>query len=379
MIKGRILVLANTHFKSIYRVGAHHITDWLNINSWKIDYYSSPISLLKIFDFLSLDNRLRIKGIFSSSCDNIKFQVPLCILPFHKTRYIPFFYLRILMASPINIKLGRKSYDLLIIDSPEYLPMIQNLKIKSIIYRPTDIYLNHSYQHFILEKKYVFNNSKYKIYCMSKKSYEFYSNNSNNVIGYTTNGVSDKFFSQCSSYRHKQIMISSNVVKLVYFGALDERLDYLWLEKIANIPGFYIEIYGEGPKLKSIIKSKKLVHCYRGIINHTLLPRILSGFNFALLPLSNDIKNQSRSPMKLYEYFSAGLPILCNFDLDAPETCFVSIPTSSIVNSDLTYLKNKLFTKYDGMYKSDISKFATEHLWSIKIQSMFKELKVCKS
>jgi teichuronic acid biosynthesis glycosyltransferase TuaH len=375
MIKGKVLILANTHFKSIFRVGAHHITDWFNDHSWQIDYFSSPISIFKLLDFRSLDNRLRIKGIFLAKDKNIKFQVPLCILPFHKTSYIPFLALRILLASPFNVQLNQKSYDIVIIDSPEYLPVIEKLKVGLVIYRPTDIYLEHSYEHYFLEKKFVFNNSKYRIFCMSKESYEFYSSNSNNVIGYTANGVSDKFFAECSSYHHEPILGSRRSVRMVYVGALDKRLDYLWLEKIATIPGLHIEIYGDGPELKSITKSKVLAHSYRGVVNHISLPQILSSHNFALMPFSNDGKNKSRSPMKLYEYLSAGLPVLCNFDLDVPNECFFSTPTSSLSKAELSSFKDKIFSKYDGMRKSDISKFALEHLWSIKAQSLLSEIK----
>lgn len=98
--------------------------------------------------------------------------------------------------------------------------------------------------------------------------------------------------------------------RAVYVGAIDERFDCAAVEGLAAArPEMSIVLVGPvstplpagWARLKNIIQA--------GVRDYHAIPAYLQHADVALLPLNGHAANR-RSPMKLYEYASAGLPIV---------------------------------------------------------------------
>ena len=96
---------------------------------------------------------------------------------------------------------------------------------------------------------------------------------------------------------------------VVYVGAIDERFD--WRQVVAWATAWCdiaFDLYG--PVLSpSPVPLPPNVHV-RGALKYELLPAVLASHRVGIIPLSDAEWNAGRSPMKLYEYLSAGLNVV---------------------------------------------------------------------
>lgn len=96
---------------------------------------------------------------------------------------------------------------------------------------------------------------------------------------------------------------------LVYAGALDERFDYEAVSALArSCPEFSVALVG--PKPTGIPSPPAENIHLLGARPYEKLAGYLQHADLALLPFSDHPTNAGRSPMKLYEYAAAGLPVV---------------------------------------------------------------------
>lgn len=101
--------------------------------------------------------------------------------------------------------------------------------------------------------------------------------------------------------------------RILYTGALDERFEPRAVEAIARAhPQVHIVLIGpgDGPRMRSLAAYAN-VHCL-GPRPYAELPRYLQHAAIAILPLARHPANEGRSPMKLFEYGAAGLPVVAS-------------------------------------------------------------------
>jgi GT2 family glycosyltransferase len=98
-----------------------------------------------------------------------------------------------------------------------------------------------------------------------------------------------------------------------YVGALARWLDTELLAEVARLaPDWELRLVGaelDGTVRASALGKRPNVR-FPGPCPHEDVPEILSGFDVALLPFRAGPETEAVSPIKLYEYFAAGLPVV---------------------------------------------------------------------
>lgn len=104
---------------------------------------------------------------------------------------------------------------------------------------------------------------------------------------------------------------NANSIRVVYAGAIDFRFDADLVTRLAKarLDVDFIVI-GGGPGASAIAASPLRNLRLLGPRPYALLPAYLQHAHAGLLPLNDHPANAVRSPMKLYEYAAAGLPVL---------------------------------------------------------------------
>jgi glycosyltransferase involved in cell wall biosynthesis len=104
---------------------------------------------------------------------------------------------------------------------------------------------------------------------------------------------------------------AGNRTRVVYAGAIDFRFDVPLVMRLAAArPDIEFVIIGSGSHIAALAASPLRNMRLLGARPYASLPGYLQHATVALLPLNDHPANAGRSPMKLYEYAAAGLPVL---------------------------------------------------------------------
>jgi glycosyltransferase involved in cell wall biosynthesis len=96
-----------------------------------------------------------------------------------------------------------------------------------------------------------------------------------------------------------------------YVGVVDERLDLALLSDLADrLSGWTVRVVGPVAKIDEAALPRASNLEYGGIAPYDELPRVLSGFDVALMPFALNEATRSISPTKTLEYLAAGLPVV---------------------------------------------------------------------
>jgi glycosyltransferase involved in cell wall biosynthesis len=96
-----------------------------------------------------------------------------------------------------------------------------------------------------------------------------------------------------------------------YFGALDEWFDIEAVRLAARIhPDVSFSLIGriEFEPVRSLAELPNVELC--GEVTHDRLPHLLADFDAGLIPFEVNDLTRAANPIKLYEYFSAGIPVV---------------------------------------------------------------------
>jgi glycosyltransferase involved in cell wall biosynthesis len=119
-------------------------------------------------------------------------------------------------------------------------------------------------------------------------------------------GVEPEHYARARHYRTPRLRPTAG-----YVGVIDERLDLeLVAETARALPDW--EIYMVGPVVKidaAALPVAPNLH-YPGSRPYEELPRVLGGFDVALMPFALNEATRSISPTKTLEYLAAGLPVV---------------------------------------------------------------------
>lgn len=135
--------------------------------------------------------------------------------------------------------------------------------------------------------------------------------------GIWPSGVAPETFAM--SRANRRWPASGEPVRLVYVGIFLEQRNLLPLARAvrrANNEGmsFTLSLYGDGPYRAMLEAEAALDACVRveKPVPYDRVPTLLSEAHIGVtsLPSSGDIKYEASSPLKMFEYMAAGLPIL---------------------------------------------------------------------
>jgi len=132
----------------------------------------------------------------------------------------------------------------------------------------------------------------------SKELFNQKSKISSNVI-YAPNGVDFELF-----YSKDRVCDRKNIG---YIGNISDFLNYQLLEEaISLLPEFNFIFVGPvtSKEVKKLRKFENVV--FKGKVERSLLPKVLSEFNIALIPFKQNRAMDAVNPLKLWEYLAAG-------------------------------------------------------------------------
>ena len=96
-----------------------------------------------------------------------------------------------------------------------------------------------------------------------------------------------------------------------YVGVVDERLDPALLGELAAcLPDWDLEVVGPVLKIDEASLPTAPNLRYPGPCAYADLPRVMAGFDVALMPFASNEATRSISPTKTLEYLAAGLPVV---------------------------------------------------------------------
>ena len=163
-------------------------------------------------------------------------------------------------------------------------------------------------------------------------------------------------------------MLAIKAPRLVYVGALDERFDFAATGLLARtLPTANILLIGPITKDARVLAGEHSNIHLIGAIPYNSLPGWLQQADVALLPLAEHPANIGRSPMNLYEYAAAGLPVVARNTPELarrrePFVCFYNQPAElpEAVQKTLENLQDRLAYR----------KRAATQAWSLKASEL---------
>lgn len=286
----RVLFVSHTHAFGPFRIGSHHYARTLAARGIDVVHLSTPISLAH-----------RVIGRVSRSMDSsvprgphrdahgVTHLIPRTVLP---RPHGPFRVATALDRHGVDTR-----FDAVLIDQPLLWDDTVRILAPRLVYRPTDLYpsgrKNLAQQAILASADGVVATSAEVLAALGPAT------QSTLVL---ENGV------DASHFAHTEGETTSRPDVCVYVGALDGRFDWgqvaVWARNHDTVR-FVIA----GPAMHPAPHLPPNVEVV-GAIPYDTLPAFLHGARVGLLPLSDDPLNAGRSPMKLYEYLSAGLAVV---------------------------------------------------------------------
>ena len=354
-----ILILSHTSEISHFKIGSHHYASKLANKGYKIYYSGVPQSFIhklmrrKQYGSNKLDAKIDIL--------NIPTVFPITLKNFFINSLLNKFYWKFKFKTKI-------SFDLIICDYPYFIPFIESLNYKKLIYRPTDDYLSMGGRKVIYYESRILRLAS-KVVCTStvvkKKIIERYNFKDLSQIHVLENGYDSDFFFVNGNRTRKNC---------VYVGSLDERFSFDDLHVFANkFPYIDFDIYGPQSELsRKFENSNRLnnVH-FKGVLEYSNVPSVLNNYKVGLLPLTSIESNKGRSPMKLWEYYSCGLDVVYTNISHINSKLFFCYDCSSQESMEDIFQKALSNTRnYNG-----IDDILLENSWEYKVDKL---IEICK-
>lgn len=302
----RVLFASHTPETGVFRVGSHHLSRALAQRGMQVAHMSTPLSPVKV---LGLGNRVGLRSRFSSTVagpqrdtDGRVSVVPFTTLPVQLTA-----------GWPLNLALrtgvpgirrtvraaGLDRPDFLLMDQPLFAGLGSLVGARTVVYRPTDVYTGH--RMLAAQERALAESSA--VVATSQTVWEELPPSARSLPHLVLpNGVDAPFFRSGDPE-------GATGDALVYVGALDDRVDWVWLRELARgRPEVRVDLFGPAPDPLPEGLGDNVR--FLGPLAYDEVPAVLARYTTALMPFRDTTANDGRSPMKLYEYLAAGLRVL---------------------------------------------------------------------
>ena len=375
-IENRNIIILSSVDWNIHRQLHHELTDYFIKKNNRILFVENTGSRsIQIKDFSRIKSRIKnfiaSKRGFKSLNKNLTLFTPLFI-PFHFNFFIKKINNFFISNSILTWSKYFNFYDPIIINfvpNPITLSLIRNLKSKLRIYYMADDMTSGIKKRNNIEKQiinlsdiifYTSENLKKKI--INKNKY------------FLPNGVNiSKFF---KNFKKRSYNVQKPF-KIGYVGAIRDILDQKLILSISKkFPND--KIYLIGPILtdyKELKNRKNLI--FLGEKKHDDILFYLKKFNIGIIPYKVNKFTNSINPLKIYEYISAGLPVVST-KISAVKFLLKKQKNLSIFvsESNKQFLNHifKIKKKYRSIDKKTAKKFGYQNSWNKRFNILEKIL-----
>jgi len=196
------------------------------------------------------------------------------------------------------------------------------------------------------------------------------------VMKQTTNYL---FLPNACQFEHFNKKPSENLVAnytkplIGYFGAISDWFDNELLELLASTkPEYTFVLIGHtfGSNIKKL-ESFQNVH-FLGERPYSELPKYLHGFDVCLIPFRNTPLIEATHPVKIYEYLSAGKPVVATKMLELlpiKDICYVANDYKEF----LTMLEQAVNENSPELVKKRME-YAAQNTWSSRFRTLYSRL-----
>lgn len=317
-----IVFVAHSSFSDVYVVGSHHLARGMAAMGHTVWHIGPPVTPFHLLRSRQSRVRGRVRRAMQapSSHGSLTEMDPISLVPWQFARN--FLDRGNLFVSTANVARQLKKVfkpgeiDVMIIDDPRFAGLEKALKPRALFYRATDFYAEMKRDPKLIEAE-----RKLLSKCAAVVS------TSGPVLQHALtlkpglpsllleNGVDfDRFSARAEE---PEILRGIPSPRVAYAGAIDFRFDHDLLETLARrFPHVNFVLAGEGlsvPRIKALHLPN--IHL-AGPRAYEEMPGFFQYSDVGLLPLTDNLANAGRSPMKLYEYGAAGLPVLARRTLE---------------------------------------------------------------
>jgi len=373
----KILMAEHTHYRSLFQVGCHHIARGLAELGHEITYISWYLSPLHLAHFAT-GKRKEVLSRFSNylhggiqETKNLYTYVPFTFSPLVK---LPLFdniasANRTVKWSLPNLanKLNQNGkYDAFLIGDPRFVPLIGQIKADKVILRLTDNVaefenspkvINQLIKTGVNKANQVIVTAKPLIEIMQEK-YDAIN------VSYIPNGVDYSHFA--TEAIQPDDLKNIPKPRVTYIGAIENWFDCDLLAEVSQaMPQVSFIIIG--PIHTDISKVENLPNIYfLGPKPYKELPNYLQYSDVGAIFFKRTPLIESVSPIKLYEYMAAGLPVV---SIEWNELNLLNSPALLASNKDefITALKHALSENKDGKVYRE---YARGNSWQKRVHNL---------
>lgn len=313
-----LLFVSHTAVGGSYVVGSHHLARVLAARGHKVAHVSPPVTFAHRLGQRSSEEGFRIERskLPGEWINGVLDIVPTGLVPWKAARYFGgsgrALFVRQFsgMLRDVLKSQGFSSIDVAIVDEPRLFPLAEVLSARTVIYRATDIYSQIRGDTLLdaLEASIV--RQVRRCIATSEPVRQHLLELGASDVSVIENGVDLNHFIMRVPKKNG-VSRKATRKRAVYVGAIDKRF---CCESVAasarrNLDVEHLII---GPFEEATISDLRQYRNVeiRGGIAFEAVPEILWDATVGILPLSKHPANNGRSPMKLYEYGAAGLPVV---------------------------------------------------------------------
>jgi glycosyltransferase involved in cell wall biosynthesis len=316
----RIVFASHTHPGGTFVVGSHHLAREMSALGHQVVHVSTPITPAHIAASHDRDVRLRYR-LFRRPCvsgTGVLNIVPLALVPWSLSARLPLLrqhYAFISYHRLHRLATGHLGgpVDVLFIDQPKLVGLASLFDPKVAIYRPTDLYhLMHGNPSIARAEVQAIERARSIAATSEEVAAHVRRLSPTTPTCVIPNGFEPAQF--LARARRPAEYTDSGRQRAVYVGAMDERFDFMAVQRLSEaFRQVDFMLIGPGSSaVQRLCTGQPNVH-FLGPRPYSAVPSYLQHADIGLLPLSDHPSNAGRSPMKLYEYAAAGLPVITNY------------------------------------------------------------------
>jgi glycosyltransferase involved in cell wall biosynthesis len=372
-----VVFASHTFFSPVFVVGSHHLARAAARAGHSVWHVSSAFSLLHApFALTRRDYRARLRLAASGGrCVEPKLweSVPLTLAPWPLSRRTPTPEASYLWSVPSlrrqAARLGFERPDLLLIDEPRMSSLLATLRPRLAVYRPTDVYrdlkgdpsLDGVERRLLQRVDGVIGTSAVVLEHVARLG------GAELPSMLLENGVDVELFA--APRGEPEDLRAIPHPRAIYVGALDRRFDGAALALAAqrNPTVNFVVIGGEPAKPSGPVGN---IH-QLGTRSYHDVPAYLQHSDLALMPLARVPANEGRSPMKIFEFGAAGLPVVASTSAELRRRAlpFVHLAESA---EELAALCGQVARQARGSLGELARCSAAEHAWPGKARRLFE-------